>query len=99
MTLAEPPTAIFASNDDMAAGALAVAHRLNIPVPERLSIAGFGDDEVASYVWPPLTTIRQPTRTLGYTAADLLLAPADAPKERRKIAFELVVRGSTGPVA
>ena len=94
-----PPTAIFASNDSMAAGVLSVAHRLGRAVPGVLSVAGFGDDELAGYVWPSLTTIRQPTRSLGYEAADLLLAPADAPIEQRRIDFELIVRGSTGPAA
>lgn len=98
LLLAEPPTAIFASNDDMAAGVLAVAHRRGIAVPDRLSVAGFGDDRLARYVWPPLTTIRQPTRTLGFQAADLLLSPAvEGPPEQRELAYELVVRDSTAP--
>ena len=67
-------------------------------MPDDLSVAGFGDDALAGFVWPPLTTIRQPTRALGYAAADLLLAREDE-KERREIAFELVVRDSTGPVS
>ena len=98
LTLAAPPSAVFASNDEMAAGVLAVAHRMALPVPGQLSIAGFGDDGLASYVWPSLTTIRQPTRALGFHAADLLLAPADTAMEQRGIAFELIVRDSTGPV-
>jgi len=54
------PTAIFASNDDMAAGVLAVAHDRGINVPAELSVAGFDDTTLARTVWPPLTTIRQP---------------------------------------
>ena len=96
LALDRPPSAIFAANDDMAAGVLAVAHRRGITVPGRLSVAGFGDDALAGYVWPPLTTIRQPTRQLGFEAADLLLAP-DPSAERRELAFELIVRASTGP--
>ena len=99
LALREPPTAIFAANDDTAAGVLTTAHRLGIAVPGRLSVAGFGDDRLAGYIWPPLTTIRQPTRRFGYEAADLLLQPADAPIEQREIAFELIVRESTGPVS
>ena len=83
----------------MAAGVLAAAHRRGIKVPEQLSVAGFDDTALASVVWPPLTTIRQPTRAMGYAAADLLLAGADAPAERREVGYELVVRGSTGPVS
>ena len=68
-------------------------------MPGQLSVAGFDDAALAGFVWPPLTTIRQPTREMAYQAADLLLAPADAPIERREVAFELIVRESTGPVA
>jgi len=99
LALADPPSAIFAASDDMAAGALTAMHRLGRAVPDTVSIAGFGDDALAGYVWPPLTTIRQPIRRLGWTAADLLLAAEDAPVERRELAYELVVRGSTGAVS
>lgn len=97
LALDVPPSAIFASNDDMAAGILAVAHRRGLSVPGDLSVAGFGDDALAGYVWPPLTTIRQPTRRMGYEAADLLLSEEGDAVERREVPFELVVRGSTGP--
>jgi LacI family transcriptional regulator len=95
LSLNEPPTAIFASNDDMAAGVLAVAHRRDIAVPEGLSVAGFDDTELASAVWPPLTTIRQPTRDLAYTAAGLLFSD-EAGVIHRRLQHELIVRGSTG---
>ncbi|UVO50808.1 LacI family DNA-binding transcriptional regulator [Sphingomonas sp. SUN019] len=94
LSLSIPPTAIFAGSDDMAAGALAAAHRLGVAVPGSVSIAGFGDDALAGYVWPPLTTIRQPVRALGWNAADLLLA-AEPTTERRELPYELIVRGST----
>jgi LacI family transcriptional regulator len=58
------PTAIFASNDDMAAGALAAAHRLHLDVPNDLSIVGFDDTPLATTIWPSLTTIRQPVEEL-----------------------------------
>ena len=95
LDLPEAPTAIFASNDDMAAGVLAVAHRRDIAVPEALSVAGFDDTELASAVWPPLTTIRQPTRDLAYSAAGLLFAE-EVGVVHRRLQHELVVRGSTG---
>lgn len=94
LALDPPPTAIFASSDDMAAGVLAAAHRLGVDVPRQLSVSGFDDTDLASVVWPPLTTIHQPVRELGYAAADLLLRPAPEP-EQRQLPFELVVRGST----
>lgn len=95
LELPEPPTAIFAASDEMAAGVLTAAHARGLRLPEDLSVAGFGDDALAGYVWPPLTTIRQPTRDLGWQAADLLLTHSD---ERREVAFELVERGSTAGV-
>lgn len=90
-----PPTAIFASNDDMAAGVLAAAHEHGIAVPDELSIAGFDDTDLARALWPPLTTIHQPTRELAYAAADLLLS---TPKkfQVRALPYKLVARGSTG---
>ena len=95
LALPDAPTAIFAASDDMAAGALAAAHRRGLSLPEDLSVAGFGDDALAGYVWPPLTTIRQPVRKLAWAAADLLLAPEDAPAEQRELGYDLIVRGST----
>jgi len=92
--LAARPTAIFASNDDMAAGVLAVAHRQGLAIPDDLSVAGFDDTELASAVWPPLTTIRQPTRDLAFTAASLLFERPDG-VEHRRLGHELVRRQST----
>jgi LacI family transcriptional regulator len=92
----DPPTAVFASSDTMAAGAVQAAHRLGVAIPHRLSIAGFDDTALASFTWPPLTTIRQPIRRLAHEAADLLLAGAPGTVEARELPFELVVRQSTG---
>lgn len=97
LALPDRPTAIFASSDDMAAGILAVAHRQGVRVPQDLSVAGFDDTALAGYVWPPLTTIRQPTREMAHAAADLLLNDAQNDPERREIAHVLVIRESTGP--
>ena len=94
LSLPERPTAIFASNDDMAAGVLAVAHRRGLALPDELSVAGFDDTELASAVWPPLTTIRQPTRDLAYTATALLFERPDG-IEHRRLQHELVLRQST----
>ncbi len=92
------PTAIFASNDDMAAGVLTVAHEKGIGVPDDLSVAGFDDTPLAQLVWPPLTTIRQPTRELAFAAASLLFERVEG-VEHRRLQHELVVRGSVGKVA
>lgn len=72
---AEPrPTAIFASNDEMAAGALHAAKRMGLDVPGDLSIVGFDDTAIAAHIWPPLTTVRWPILAMGRAAAQKLLA-------------------------
>jgi len=71
------PTAIFACNDDMAAGVLAVAYRMGLRVPADLSVAGFDDTPLASVMVPSLTTIYQPIREMAATAAGMLFDKAD----------------------
>lgn len=73
LDLAEPPTAIFASNDDMAAAALTVAHRRGVDVPGQLTITGFDDTALAVTSWPELTTIRQPITDMAEQAVTLLI--------------------------
>jgi LacI family transcriptional regulator len=89
------PTAIFAGNDEMAVGALHAARRAGHKVPEDVSIMGFDDFQIASSAWPPLTTIRAPTREIGRLAAAKLIDP-DA-EEASPEAPTLIVRESTGP--
>jgi LacI family transcriptional regulator len=96
LDLPQAPTAIFASNDDMAAGVLTVAHRRGLAVPGDLSVAGFDDTALASQLWPPLSTVRQPTRDLAYAAASLLFE-AEGEVVHRRLPHELVLRGSTAP--
>jgi LacI family transcriptional regulator len=97
LALPEPPTAIFASNDDMAAGVLMAAHEMDIDVPGDLSVVGFDDTYIARTVWPRLTTVHQPTYDLAYTATNLLLEMLETgqvPKPAR-LAYRLVCREST----
>lgn len=68
LTLSPRPTAIFAANDDMAAGVIAIAHGMNLKLPAELSVAGFDDTPIAATLWPPLTTIHQPISTMAGTA-------------------------------
>ncbi|MET0581778.1 MAG: LacI family DNA-binding transcriptional regulator [Pseudoxanthomonas sp.] len=68
-----PPTAIFASNDDMAAAVVSVAHRRGLDVPRDLSVVGFDDTSAATTVWPELTTIHQPIASMADSAIDILL--------------------------
>jgi LacI family transcriptional regulator len=72
LKLAEPPTAIFASNDDMAAGAVSAAHRRGLDVPGDISVAGFDDTPILAAVWPSVTTIRQPVARMAGYAIDQL---------------------------
>lgn len=70
----DAPTAIFASNDDMAAGVVAAAMRLGLRVPQDLSVAGFDDSPIATLIWPPLTTVRQPIAMMARVAVERLIA-------------------------
>lgn len=97
LDLADAPTAIFASNDDMAAGVLSVAHARGIIVPDALSVAGFDDTQLARMVWPQLTTIRQPTRELAYAATGLLLGGEGI--AHRRLPHDLIERASVAPAA
>ena len=98
------PTAIFASNDDMAASVSAVAHGLGMKLPGDLSIGGFDDAPVASTVWPELTTIRQPIPDMAASAVAILCdqirrarAGQDVPIQHHMAEVTLVERGSTAP--
>lgn len=99
---ANPPSAIFASNDDMAAGAMATAHRLGLEVPRALSICGFDDTAMARAVWPELTTVRQPVSNMAREATILLVRYLASPAEFAshdlpdlRLGHEIVVRAST----
>lgn len=72
--LAQPelPTAIFASNDDMAAATVATAHRHSIDIPRDLTVCGFDDTLLATTIWPEITTIRQPIADMAHKAIKLL---------------------------
>jgi LacI family transcriptional regulator len=72
LALPERPTAIFASNDDMAAGVVASAQRLGIMVPDDLSVVGFDDTMFATAIWPQLTTVRQPIADMAAESVHLL---------------------------
>jgi|TARA_Y100000815_G_scaffold67409_1_gene56712 LacI family transcriptional regulator len=73
LSLAEPPTAIFASNDDMAAATVAIAHRSGLDVPGDLTVCGFDDTSLATTIWPELTTIRQPISAMARAAVEVLV--------------------------
>jgi LacI family transcriptional regulator len=96
-----PPTAIFASNDDMAAAVISVAHKMGLELPTQLSVVGFDDAPVATMIWPLLTTVRQPVTTMARLAAELIIEHSPrrlgwpSPLPHRTLDFELLVRDST----
>jgi LacI family transcriptional regulator len=101
LDLPQPPTAIFACNDEMAAAVLAVAQQRQMQVPADLAIAGFDDTPFARAVWPQITTVRQPFAEMAAKAVQLLVEDIrngrrlpDAPSDIY-LPYELVVRGST----
>lgn len=73
LALEPRPSAIFASNDEMAAAAVAVSHRLGLDVPGDLTVVGFDDTAIATTIWPNLTTIRQPIADMSRSAMELLV--------------------------
>ncbi|WP_241127788.1 LacI family DNA-binding transcriptional regulator [Novosphingobium terrae] len=77
LSLPQPPTAIAAANDDMAAGVIWEAHRRGLRLPDELAVTGFDDSLVATRVWPALTTVRQPIDAMTHRAFALLLAMMD----------------------
>ena len=98
MRAPEPPTAIFAENDDMAAGVFAAAAQLGVKIPDDLSVVGFDDSWIARSVWPELTTMRQPIFEMAEEAVRLLLDFRKTSEVGKKT-FDctLVTRGSTAP--
>lgn len=98
LSAADPPTAIFASNDDMAASVLAVAYRKNLRIPQDLSVAGFDDTPLASVVSPSLTTIYQPIREMAAQAAGMLFGKAATEGALSAVLpHRMAVRESTAP--
>lgn len=93
-----PPTAVFSSNDEMAAGVLHAARERGLSVPEDLSIIGFDDTATAAHIWPPLTTVRWPIRTMAATAAAKLIRPAAAATEPSFFLSDLIRRASAVPL-
>jgi LacI family transcriptional regulator len=75
------PTAIFASNDEMAAGVLHAARLRGLDVPADLSIIGFDDTPVSAHIWPPLTTVRWPIATMARCAALKLIGDGAADED------------------
>ncbi len=93
----DPPTAIFAAADYLALGALRAAHEKGLRVPQDISIAGFGDLDVAAYSTPPLTTVRVPGYECAYLASEILLRLINKEEKRHYqycLDTDLIIRSS-----
>jgi LacI family transcriptional regulator len=99
LSLGKRPTAIFAANDDMAAGVIRVALERNLRVPEDVSVCGFDDTPMSQQIFPSLTTVHQPSHDMGRLATLELLASIRSPESGRMlhIPYALKLRRSTGP--
>ncbi len=100
LELSEPPTAIFAFNDQLAIGAMQAAFARNLRVPDDLSIVGFDDTAEAELVTPALTTLRQPLAEMGRMGVSLLTRLLDSRQLEAlhvELETQLIVRRSTGP--
>lgn len=101
---AEPPTAIFAINDEVAAGVIAAAHERGLVLPQQLSVVGYDDLDLARKLWPQLTTVHHPIEQLGEVAARQVIARLQPlrhvtrqPAARVVLPCDVVVRGSVAP--
>ena len=101
LALPNPPTAIFAFNDDMAIGAIHAIRQHGLSVPEDVSVVGFDDASITiPYITPSLTTVRQPLKEIGRQAVDVLYRliqhqPLEA--THIKLSARLIIRDSSGP--
>lgn len=102
LKLPDRPTAVFASGDMLALGAIMAAKDSGLSVPLDISVVGYDDIDLAEYVTPALTTIRQDTALLGSRAADILLASIEGKqldKEAVLVPVEVIERESCAPPA
>lgn len=98
LSLADPPTAIFAGADPQAAGVYAEARQRGLSIPDDLSVVGFDDTDLCEWLWPQLTTVRQPVFEMAATATRMLLdlsRRTDREAGRVELATTLVERAST----
>jgi LacI family transcriptional regulator len=101
LDLTPRPTAIFASNDEMAAGVVHAARQRGVSVPDELSVIGFDDTAIAAHIWPPLTTVRWPIISMARTAALKLVGDITDPDgegaDQSMFLSTLVHRASVAP--
>ena len=101
-SLVQPPSAIYAANDEAALGALFAAQELGLTLPGQLSICGHDDLAISSHVWPALTTIHQPVEDMLEQAVRLLIDLLKGGSiSGRQVVLQprLIIRGSTTTVS
>ncbi|NOW45161.1 LacI family transcriptional regulator [Novosphingobium sp. SG751A] len=91
----ERPSAIFAFNDEVAAGVLARGHAAGFALPQDLAVAGYGNADFGRLTWPALTTVRQPNTDMAYQAVCWLTEPAPVRARVMTFPVELIPRAST----
>ena len=98
LALPDPPTAVIATNDALAVGALVACRKEGIAVPEQVSITGAGNSEIGASQSPPLTGIRGPVAEIGRAAAEFLIACLEGKTATplQEFPFQVLWRGSTG---
>jgi LacI family transcriptional regulator len=102
LSLDDKPTAIFAANDDMAAAVISIAQKQGINIPSELSVVGFDDTQLATIVWPNISTVKQPINEMAELAITLLasgqyndLSNVKSVDLRHILDFELIERESS----
>jgi LacI family transcriptional regulator len=99
LALRDPPTAIFATNDEMGAGTISTCLRHGVQVPDKIAVAGFDDTPIATRIWPPLTTVRQPGEAIAECATAELIAIMNGGRPNAAgtthVPFEIIEREST----
>lgn len=98
----DPPTAIFASNDEMAFGAIVAAEKMGIHIPRELAVVGFDDNPQASKIWPALTTVNLPIKKMAQLAAEKLIALCSddielASSIQSELSPKFILRQTTAP--
>ena len=97
LSMPVPPTAVFCANDNLACGAITAAKESGLYVPEDISVIGFDDIEIASYMVLSLTTVRQDRARIGQYCADMILKILDGETikpQNIRIPTKLVIRNS-----
>jgi LacI family transcriptional regulator len=101
LALPDPPTAVFAHNDMLAAGAIRAVFDARLAVPDDISVVGHDDTASIAYLNPPLTTVKFPVMEMGRRAGQIIIEsierPDSLPKQTITLPVQLVVRGSTAP--